>query len=180
MIKPRWFLLENVRMEAWCLDQVNRLMGVNGVMLCSSLVSAQTRKRYFWTNIPIKSIKDREINIKDILQTDESDIEPYRTNPTASRIKMWANGQGTGNQGTCINLAKRSKSNTLTTMQDRWNNAGLIPYKDFCRYLTHVECERLQTIPDNWTQGMPSRARYAALGNAWTVDLVAEIFKGMA
>ena len=72
-------------------------------------------------------------------------------------------------------LTNRTKSNCLTTKQDRWGNAGLIQYEDFCRYLTEVECERLQTLPDGYTCGVPSTQRYKALGNAWTVDVIAHI-----
>ena len=48
-----------------------------------------------------------------------------------------------------------------------------------CRKLTPIECERLQTFPDNWTEGISDTQRYKALGNSWTVDVVAHIFKNL-
>lgn len=48
-----------------------------------------------------------------------------------------------------------------------------------CRKLTPIECERLQTFPDNWTEGVSDTQRYKALGNSWTVDVIAHIFKGL-
>ena len=45
------------------------------------------------------------------------------------------------------------------------------------RKLTPLECERLQTFPDNWTDCVSNTQRYKALGNAWTVDVIAHIFK---
>lgn len=47
------------------------------------------------------------------------------------------------------------------------------------RKLTPVECERLQTLPDNYTAGVSDSQRYKMLGNGWTVDVVAHIFKGL-
>lgn len=48
------------------------------------------------------------------------------------------------------------------------------------RKLTPVECERLQTLPDNWTDGVSNTQRYKAIGNGWTVDVIAHILKGVA
>lgn len=48
-----------------------------------------------------------------------------------------------------------------------------------CRMLTPVECERLQTVPDNYTNHVSNTQRYKMLGNGWTVDVIAHIFKGL-
>ena len=47
------------------------------------------------------------------------------------------------------------------------------------RKLTPVECERLQTVPDNYTAGVSDSQRYKMLGNGWTVEVVAHIFRGL-
>ena len=47
------------------------------------------------------------------------------------------------------------------------------------RKATPVECERLQTLPDNYTQGISDTQRYMAIGNGWTVDVIAHIFKNL-
>lgn len=47
------------------------------------------------------------------------------------------------------------------------------------RKLTPVECERLQTVPDNYTNHVSNTQRYKMLGNGWTVDVIAHIFKGL-
>lgn len=47
------------------------------------------------------------------------------------------------------------------------------------RKLTPIECERLQTLPDNYTEGVSNTQRYKQLGNGWTVDVIAHIFKGL-
>jgi site-specific DNA-cytosine methylase len=47
------------------------------------------------------------------------------------------------------------------------------------RKLTPIECERLQTVPDNYTEGVSNTQRYKMLGNGWTVDVIAHIFKNI-
>lgn len=44
------------------------------------------------------------------------------------------------------------------------------------RKLTPIECERLQTLPDNYTEGVSNTQRYKCIGNSWTVDVIAHIF----
>ena len=69
----------------------------------------------------------------------------------------------------------KDKSNCLTaTNYDYCWYDGYI-----CRKLTPIECERLQTFPDNWTEGISDTQRYKALGNSWTVDVVTHIFKNL-
>ena len=45
------------------------------------------------------------------------------------------------------------------------------------RKLTPLECERLQTVPDNWTSVLSNTQRYKSLGNGWTIDVIAHILK---
>lgn len=49
----------------------------------------------------------------------------------------------------------------------------------FFRYITPIECERLQTVPDNYTEAVSNTQRYRMLGNGWTVDVIAHILKGL-
>ena len=55
-LKPKFFLLENVRMKKEYLDVISEYMGVEPIMINSALVSAQNRVRYYWTNIPLSLI----------------------------------------------------------------------------------------------------------------------------
>lgn len=45
------------------------------------------------------------------------------------------------------------------------------------RKLTPIECERLQTLPDNYTEGISNTQRYKCIGNGWTVDVIVHILK---
>ena len=49
----------------------------------------------------------------------------------------------------------------------------------YIRKLTPIECERLQTVPDNYTSCVSDSQRYKMLGNGWTVDVIAHIFAGL-
>lgn len=47
------------------------------------------------------------------------------------------------------------------------------------RYISPLECERLQTLVDGYTDGISSTQRYKCLGNGWTVDVISHILKGI-
>lgn len=173
-LNPEFFLLENVRMNKNSEDIISEYMNEFPVVINSSDFSAQLRHRLYWTNIDINPWEIKSISFKDIEEHGDH-LGKYKANRTPSREIMWGNGIN----GKCPNLSKRGKSCALTTKQDRWASAGLIEFEDFCRYLTPVECERLQTIPDNYTDCISTTNRYHAIGNGWTVDVIAHIFKGL-
>jgi len=74
------------------------------------------------------------------------------------------------------------KSSTLTTGQWAYNNIAFIKIDDdlyVAIRLPPIECERLQTLPDDYTKGVSDTQRYKSLGNGWTVDVIAHILGGM-
>ena len=79
-IRPRYFLLENVAsMKKSDRDEITCIIGVELIMINSSLVSAQNRKRLYWTNIPgVKQPEDRGILLKDILEDIPMDDERWK------------------------------------------------------------------------------------------------------
>jgi DNA (cytosine-5)-methyltransferase 3A len=169
-IKPKYFLLENVIMEQWQQDEISKFLGVEPIMIDSKLVSFQMRRRLYWTNIPNVTIpEDKNISFQDNKSTEN--LEHYKVNKTPSRLKMW--------EGKCPNVTSRDKICCLTVKQDRWNNAGLIEYEDFCRYLTVEECEKAQTAPIGYTKSVSRNQAWDLLGDGWTVDVVSHIFKGI-
>jgi len=68
-----------------------------------------------------------------------------------------------------------TKSNCLTTVQ----KDNVVVSENLYRKLTPLECERLQTLPDNYTEGVSNTQRYKMIGNGWTVDVIAHILKGI-
>lgn len=266
-IRPRYFLLENVAsMKKADRDEITRIIGVEPIMINSALVSAQNRKRLYWTNIPgVKQPEDRGILLKDILEDMPTDDERWTQLPEKyitddfkirireatkkwyidlvpgdcvdmaqenSKTRRWramiekANALTTWNQFYTIGQFRRwdhlrihadqDNSPTLTSnmgtggnnvpvilwihQKPRWknnwgitydweksptitgsfeDNSKLLAVQDYVylwRKLTPIECERLQTLPDNYTACVSNSRRYKAIGNGWTVDTVAHIF----
>ena len=175
------FLLENVKMKKESKLALDKYLGVEGVLINSSLVSYQNRPRYYWTNIEFSIPEDRGISFQDFKDTSNSEnISFYKLNRTPSREKMWANGLGRNSASYgCANITNATKIQCLTTKQDRCPNSGLIEYEDFCRYLTREELEQAQTVPLGYTSVLSYNQAQAVLGNGWTVDVIAHIFDGL-
>tara|TARA_E500000318_G_scaffold86843_1_gene83623 strand:- start:143 stop:1327 length:1185 start_codon:yes stop_codon:yes gene_type:complete len=289
-IKPKYFLLENVRMKKEFLDIISQevskcypeiAFGIEPVLINSALVSAQSRQRYYWTNIlNIQQPEDRDIVLRDILETEpnpefyhgQKSIEymergnekwqqtgkrradryeqtadkeksftitenwhkgvPYNyfkeTKPKqvgmASDIKghdilrrvyspegksPTLNSMGGGNRepkavtggafrgraydkdGKRMDRDGSSVANKTKQMlelrKDHKSNAITTVYKDSVavsedltwRKLTPLECERLQTVPDNYTNHVSNTQRYKMLGNGWTVEVIKHILRNM-
>ena len=250
--KPKYFLLENVKMKKEYQDVITEYLGVEPILINSALVSAQNRQRLYWTNIPnVKQPEDRGIVIKDILEDDGiAGIKSHGKVKIRNEKAMYLDAnyfKGVDNHGqrTMIHIGdtieirghdsiKRvyhpeGKSPTLTTMQgghrepkvlivpeatkqgyveiepgegvdltfikSKTRRGGAMRTKVNCltatNYdygvwngaewgkLTPVECERLQTVPDNYTEGVSNTQRYKMLGNGWTVDVIVHILKGI-
>ena len=198
-LKPKYFLLENVKMTKEHRDTISKFLGVEPIYIDSALVSAQTRKRYYWTNIPyIFGPINQHITLRDIIQTEgelkNSEVDERmvtklgkaycltarydgavwwnsieRSQRTMIRIgdkvvfpeatkKGYAEaGVGEGldlsypNSTTRRGRALKNKAHCLTTISP---NQGIINEKYNWRKLTPIECERLQTVPDNYTEGV--------------------------
>lgn len=195
-VKPKYFLLENVKMKKEFQDQISKELGCKPIEINSSLVSAQSRKRLYWTNIPwIEQPKDKWIMLKDILEdtVDEKyfmTIEQFKNlwfeslqrlyfekAPTLSTMGGWHRQPkilcNLYNQRIMI-----EKCGTLWTGQWFTNKQWyqVIEWLHRIRKVTPLECERLQTLPDNYTEWVSNTQRYKMIWNWWTVDIIAHIF----
>jgi DNA (cytosine-5)-methyltransferase 3A len=282
-LKPKYFLLENVRMKKEYLDIISEHMGVEPIMINSALVSAQNRVRYYWTNIPgVEQPEQRGIVLRDILETNTSneylagenlqknykggnqlnpnyksqantihdvdgksgticagthgyangyvaDVDPkYYLSEKAIAYMNRGSEKYTGTKTRAEHYIKHEseKSKTLTANMHKGVPYGVIavdkpnqinpskkasgkqPYMQdrvfhvdgkshaltrefasrtnvgdeqevYWRKLTPIECERLQTVPDNYTNHVSNTQRYKMLGNGWTVDVIAHILQNM-
>jgi DNA-cytosine methyltransferase len=272
-VKPTWFILENVAsMPKADKEIITETLGVEPVMINAALVSAQSRKRLFWTNIPQSGLPaDRGILLKDILQpdaeVDESmttkgksfcltasyhkggegqwEYENNRKRKQRTMVKIGHIGEGEqygqggqahrvyaplvatgaairGNARTetpdgvvyrdTLDVRQDGKANSLTTTftnklslvkighigaTDGQANrvyspdgksatlsangggsgakTGLYQLDGHIRKLTPVECERLQGLPDGYTEGIAKTHRYKALGNGFNVDVIVHL-----
>jgi DNA (cytosine-5)-methyltransferase 3A len=305
-IHPRWFLLENVAsMKNEDRDAITATLKriypeTECIMINSALMSAQQRKRYYWTNWHVEQPRDKGILLKDILENGQcirdgkghavissvgrtTEREYFKKNQgdliaVPCALRSWPRIKKEGVErfkrletkndnkansltcvqtdsmvcmpvpentkkgyaeiqpGECVDLTQMSsktrrgrsmkdKSNCLTASNPEYyqyvgpvrigeldglgkgqanriysvrgksvclnaNGGGSgaktglykvdLPDGDYViRKLTPVECERLQTLPDGWTEGVSNTQRYKAIGNGWTVDVIAHILKGI-
>lgn len=228
---PTYFLLENVPMKKESMDVITQELGVEPITINSSLVSAQNRKRLYWTNIPsVYPPEDKGIMLRDILETEPVADRYYaglklqegyrggnQLNPNyrsqQNTIYDLDDKSGTvcaGTHGYCIgyvpvprqvkskdglvlaghadninghDVIKRvyspeGKCPTLTTMQGGHREPKVTSSTTW-RKLTPNEIEALQTVPNNYTEGVSNTQRYKMLGNGWTVDVIAHIFESL-
>lgn len=166
------FFLENVRMKKEYQDVISEYMGVEPIMINSSLVSAQNRVRLYWTNIDnVTQPEDKGIVLKDII-LDEVEEKYYLTAEAVDYMSGLRNGKP---RWEYHKNPIDGKSACLTANMYKGVPYGVV--KERMRKLTPLECERLQTFPDKYTEGVSNSQRYKALGNSWTVDVIAHIFK---
>ena len=189
--KPKYYFLENVGMRKQWQDIITQYMKVEPVHLCSSLVSAQTRKRIYWANWEFEAPKDRLIHLTKLLD-DKNFINPASIN--GRKINPATGKREDSNPNIpytqCLQVKKdNSKMGCLTTVAKdsilsslpagRYVDAFNMEVGEDWRYLTALEYERLQTLPDGYTEGYNDSTRKAMIGNAWTVDMIAHIFSFM-
>lgn len=188
-VKPKYFLFENVKMKQERVDIISSYLWVQPIEINSSLVSWQNRKRLYRTNIPGVNIpEDKKILLKDVLEGNVDD-KYYINDPKVINIVNWEmrvkqatkKGYIIAEYGDGINIRYpnsttrrgrviKGKSQTLTTQ----NEANVV-VNNRIRELTPIECERLQTLPDNYTEGVSKNQRYKMLGNGRTVDVIKHI-----
>lgn len=182
------FMLENVgSMKNKDRDIITEVLGVEPLNINSNLVSAQDRDRYYWTNIDVKGLpKDKGLVLKDIMLPKE-EVDKLET----GRTKFWYDKAFDyhGDDKKVIatlhikghDILKRvynpnDKCATLTAC--RGGNLQKKVFQDGrCRKLTPLEYERLQTVPDNYTEGVANTHRYNMLGDGWTIDVIVHILK---
>ena len=202
LTQPKYFLLENVVMDQWATNVISYFLRTNPYELNSSLVSAQNRPRYYWTNLPLPSITEKGLCLDDIVGSSsknllsDSSLDFISCPPSNTDTGLiFVGGFKTRNQTMWIENGKllsrnfrqgyrvyssKGKSSTLTANGGGLGGcSGLYHFGEIIRPLTRVECERLQTAPDNYTACISDSQAKKALGNGFTVDMIAEIFKGL-
>lgn len=189
-LNPKWFLLENVVMKQEYQDVISEHLGVKPIKINSSLVSAQSRNRLYWTNIPnVTQPEDKGIYFKDV--SDESLVAAIRGHYVSQMVGRRCLDGVRKDYDTAIKIQQYleprlgGKSNCLTTVA-KDNVVCLEPITtrklaSECTYrnLTRLECERLQTVPEGYTRVVSDGQAKRMLGNGWTVDVIAHILKGL-
>jgi len=167
-VKPKYFLLENVLMQKEWQDIISKELGVEPIMINSNCFVAQSRKRLYWTNIDVDmDLKECNLTLNDILL---SDFSKATVEDTARNLRH----------------EKRLNEKALTCTATMYKGAGnngmtLIRRKDQSKLsvLSVNEVELLQSAPIDYTSGVSNTQRYKMLGNGWTIDVIAHIFKNI-
>lgn len=159
-LKPKWFLLENVVMKQEYQDVITKYLGVQPMMINSSLVSAQNRKRLYWTNIPFSLPEDIGVMLSDVVGENKG---------------VWVFPRGFNKGGI---QQYKGKCPCLTTSSWQYN-FKLALTDGSTRKFTPEECEQFQTVPIGYTSCVSDSHRYKMLGNGWTVGVIAHILKGI-
>lgn len=160
------FLLENVRMKKEYQDIISGLLGVEPIEINSALVSAQNRVRLYWTNIEgVTQPEDKGIMLKDIIEAGY-----------VEKDKSW-----------CMLESWNRFSKTTESVKGRYKKCmmPIVFSNPNCRFesgwrpLNIRECERLQTVPAGFMGSVKDNVGAGILGNGWTVDVIAHIFKNL-
>jgi len=156
--QPRYFLLENVRMSKESERVISEFLDCEPITINSNLVSAQNRHRLYWTNIPVDGLpEDKGIKLADIIESGNVDRDKAH----------------------CIDANYWKGGNLKSYFEKNRRQLVFGESVDDYRKLSPIECERLQTVPENYTAHVSNTQRYKMLGNGWTVNVVAHILKNM-
>ena len=173
-VKPKYYLLENTHGNKEATNTITETLGVTPISINSKLVSAQNRPRYYWTNIPdIKQPLDKGITTNDIF--DYSGVLADEC-----RVK-WLNSES-GKKSVEKGYTKVNpypKSGCLTALGHKKWNENYLYIDGVYRYLSQNEIEKLQTLPVGYTKILSYNEAYDCIGDGWTVDVIAHIFKNI-
>lgn len=172
-LQPRYFFLENVIMKKEYEEIISANLGVKPIKINSCLLSAQNRQRLYWTNIPnITQPNDKKIRLDDVIDVVQ--------NPKL--IRSWKRYVPPELPKYCDPYNKKTITHKSTTLRLNVSNGNMwVKCDGGYRNLTVTECERLQTIPDGYTnvEGISDSCKKKAIANGWTVDVIAHIFHNL-
>lgn len=206
--KCKWFLYENNHsIHKDIKAEITKALGVDFIMINSSLLSAQQRKRCYWTNVPnVEQPKDRGILLRDILESGIQCNTIEKKSKTLLKSYSGANstnvlrGGSFGASGVAEPIrigqygkggqAQRIYSITGKSVTLSANGGGggaktglykidLTDGDYTIRKLTPIEAERLQTLDDNYTSAVSNSQRYKCIGNGWSIDIIVHILKNI-
>lgn len=165
-VNPTYFLMENVAsMKQEDRNFITKLMGVEPIRINSKLVGPALRDRLYWTNIPnVTQPEDRGITLQSILTSGYTDRVKARallvsdSRPLTDKKRMMHRYRDTGF--------------TTIVWEEKDNDESI-------RYLNQIELERCQNVPEGYTKCLTRNEAANVLGDGWSCDVIAHIFKGL-
>lgn len=188
LVKPKYFMFENViPNERIDLDEMTRCIGVNPVLIDSGKFSAQNRERYYWTNIPLGELpEDSQLVLKNIMENDVDEKYFYKKDFRVINMNKRICGELLVNT---TDMCKRIynpdfKCCTLTCISGGYQEKKVMDHGR-PRKLTEIEYERLQGLPDGYTdvlvkgRKLSYSKRCSLMGNGWNESTVEWILSGL-
>lgn len=169
--KPKYFMLENVKMKKEYEDIISKYLGVKPIFINSEVLSPGLRPRLYWTNIPLDLLKPKNILLSSIIENNV-DKKYFISDKKKEFIKRHN-----------IKLQfPRNKAFTIPAQfwkQGKQECRNLIKQNGEWRRFTPLEVERIHMLPDNYTFGLSDTQRYFCCGNGWTVSVIEYLFKNL-
>lgn len=183
-VQPKYFLFENVAsMNEESKQVISEMLGCEPVLIDSNRFVAQDRPRYYWTNIPFEKVLPpiSPACLESIMEHDvpEKYFYDYPLIGLDMSKKVCAEMEYNNLQMHRRIYNPAFKVGCLTAVCGG-NQQRKVLDGDRARKLTPMEYERLQGLPDGYTAGCCDGARYKAIGNGWTVDVIAYILRGLS
>lgn len=185
-VQPEYFLYENnASISKEIQDAISEQLGVKPVLIDSADFSAQTRKRLYWTNIPVLPYEKNPVTFADIMDDKyelSRSIKQYadtiKWSQDGMQVKWDTSGKGYYSQQNRAKLPNQKFNTVVSGRAECKNNVWL--GNNMIRSITISELEKLQTLPVGYTSCLKSKEmRGKCIGNGWTVDVIAHIFKGL-
>ena len=198
------FFLENVKMKKEWSQVISELVEVEPIDINSKIISPQNRERIYWTNIsllpyeisdpPLSSILE-DVDTTGFIEKDGLLFDPAISEASRNLVSV-VNGEVRIKQATKLGYIVAEDGDgvnlmypTSKTRRGRvikrkagtlaCNCEGQVFYNGIIRNFTITELERLQTLPDGYTEGVGITARKEAIGNGWTTDVITLFFRGL-
>lgn len=163
------FLLENVKMTKHWKDILDDAIGINGIEISSELFVPQKRKRLYWCNFNIEKMNKKEYRIEDFIIDGDGFASSCDVKRYFKKKKIFNTLTATYWKG-----IRGSSRPAISTKEGFYDDD-----RTKHRMLTPKECEMIQSVPIGYTDCVAKTNRYKMLGNGWTIDVIAHIFKGI-
>lgn len=178
-VNPTYFLVENVVGSNANRDIISKEMGVEPVLVNSKEYTAQQRRRYYWTNLPFVPKYGTPQTFGDIRDY-PTDLDPFWFTSTAMQKIAHSKFQIIKNDSIIRTLlASYYKRHNKLDMATIRSSGVWEPKEKWFRWLTPLECERLQGTPDHYTKHVSNTQRYKMLGNGWTIPVIANFLTSL-
>ena len=172
------FLLENVKMSKQYRDIISKHLGVQPIEICSSVIAVARRQRLYWANFEIKPITPIDVYFSDIIDTNENN-KKYLTDDEVEKLITWK-GYEKKKEKAIKDYKTKIPCLLARGYQSKHKMMFLVYENEKYRFITHNEAELSMTLPVDYTKAdIPSSKREQAIGNGWTVNVIAEIFKNL-